>query len=556
MRPGRWILTLIATTLFSAAAPAATFYVDPAAGSPSGDGSAARPWRTLQEVIEAGLYETRDWESLPYVEGATLVPRNAGAPIRPGDTILLRSGYHGSILIRSSYNDGVITIAAEPGHTPTVRRLHFQAAAGWVVRGLSVSYAHAPDDDYDTLVWIESHGWRGPSHHITVEDCEIFTGDDSSAWTREDWDQRTCEAVSVGGDDVTIRGNRIRNINFGISVSGRRALVERNVVDGFAGDGLRGLGDHGVFQYNTVMRCFDVNDNHDDGFQSWSRTEAGVGTGEVVGIVLRGNTIINYLDPDQPFRGTLQGIGCFDGFFVDWVIENNVILTDHWHGITLLGARNCRIVNNTVLDLNADRPGPPWISIGDHKDGRPSEDCVVRNNLTTDISLDEGVRIVEDHNLIVADPTEHFVDYAARDVHLLPTSPAIDSGSPDLAPDLDRDEVFRPQGAGFDLGAYEWHEGDPVGPDADADAEADADVAGDAAGVPDAESDGRPTDEAWTDGEATADAAGDAPEVADGGGGCGCRLSRSGGAASMPAVLLLLAALPAARRRRGANRRP
>ncbi|NMC71678.1 MAG: hypothetical protein GYA57_16645, partial [Myxococcales bacterium] len=521
MKLERWILVLIGATLFPPAALAATFYVDPAAGSAEGDGSASRPWRTLHEVIEANLYETRTWASLPYEEGAALVPRNAGAPIRPGDTILLRSGYHGSIFIQSSYNDGVITIAAEPGHTPTVRRLHFQAASGWVVRGLSVSYAHAPDDDYDTLVWIESHGWRGPSHHVTVEDCDIFTGDDSSAWTREDWDQRTCNAVSVDGDDVTIRGNRIRNINFGISVSGRRALVERNVIDGFAGDGMRGLGDYGVFQYNTVMRCFAVNENHDDGFQSWSRTDAGVGTGEVVGIVLRGNTIINYLDPDQPFRGTLQGIGCFDGFFVDWVVENNVILTDHWHGITLLGARNCRVVNNTVLDLNADRPGPPWISIGNHKDGRPSEDCVVRNNLTTDLNLDEGVRIVEDHNLIVTDPAAHFVDYAARDVHLLPSSPAIDSGSPDLAPDLDRDEVPRPQGAGFDLGAYEWHEGDPVGPDADADADADADIGGDADAAADAQPDGPPQDDAGTGGETTVDAAGDAPEAADGGGGCG-----------------------------------
>ena len=46
-------------------------------------------------------------------------------------------------------------------------------------------------------------------------------------------------------------------------------------------------------------------------------------------MVLRGNTIINYEDPGQPHRGTLQGIGCFDGMFVDWVIENNVVIVDH-----------------------------------------------------------------------------------------------------------------------------------------------------------------------------------------------------------------------------------
>jgi hypothetical protein len=64
----------------------------------------------------------------------------------------------------------------------------------------------------------------------------------------------------------------------------------------------------------------------------------------------RGN-LINYEDPAQLFRRTLQGIGCFDGMFVDWVVENNVIITDHWQWHHALGAQNARVVN-TVIDLN------------------------------------------------------------------------------------------------------------------------------------------------------------------------------------------------------------
>ena len=64
----------------------------------------------------------------------------------------------------------------------------------------------------------------------------------------------------------------------------------------------------------------------------------GVGTGEVRDVVLRGNVIINNLNPDHPLHATLQGIGCFDGLFVNWVVENNVVITDHWHGISLYGA--------------------------------------------------------------------------------------------------------------------------------------------------------------------------------------------------------------------------
>jgi hypothetical protein len=39
----------------------------------------------------------------------------------------------------------------------------------------------------------------------------------------------------------------------------------------------------------------------------------GVGTGVVRDVVLRGNTIINFENPDQPMKSALQGIGLFDG---------------------------------------------------------------------------------------------------------------------------------------------------------------------------------------------------------------------------------------------------
>ena len=81
------------------AVTAADFYVDPDHGSAAGDGSAAHPWRSLQTVFDDGLVETRDWPSYPYVPGMTLVTVNAGAPVRAGDTIWLRSGYHGDVVV-------------------------------------------------------------------------------------------------------------------------------------------------------------------------------------------------------------------------------------------------------------------------------------------------------------------------------------------------------------------------------------------------------------------------------------------------------------------------
>jgi parallel beta-helix repeat protein len=434
---------------------AGEFYVDPVNGSPAGDGGAGRPWRTIQEVFDAGLVESQGWDRLPYTPQSTLVARNAGAPVRAGDTIRLRSGYHGELLIDGYYNLGNITLAADEGHTPRLSALHIRSSAHWTIRGLTVSAEFSETYRRHTLVHLESHNWRGPIHDIVVEGCSLCSVADASAWTAGDWDRLSCNGIQADGSRMTIRDNRLRNVDFGIGVTAGDSLITGNLVENFAGDGIDGLGNRCTFEYNTVKNCYKVNANHDDGFQSWSTGPGGVGTGEVVGVVLRGNTIINYVDPNQPYRGTLQGIGCFDGTYVDWVIENNVVITDHWHGITLGGARNCLVINNTVLDQNRARPGPPWICVDKHKNGTPPVNCVVRNNLATDFRDAPDVR--EENNLRIENPAAFFVDADHFDLHLLPGAPAIDAGSSLDAPQLDRDRIPRPQGGGIDIGAYEWH---------------------------------------------------------------------------------------------------
>ncbi len=451
-------------SLVPAMAEAGEFYVDPIHGSPDNDGSSSAPWRSLQEVLDRGLIESRQWETYPYREGAKLVAKNAGAPVKGGDTIYLRSGYHGELRVMGFYNAKDITVAAQAGHEPRFRSVLVRSGSHWVFRGLHVSPEFAPGYEKTLLFNLDSSASDGPIQDVVVEKCRLQSIEDSSRWTAAEWDALSCDGFEAQGRHITIRDNVLRNVNFGISVGAEDSLVEGNLVENFAGDGLRGFGDHSTFQYNTVKNCYAVNDNHDDGFQSWSSGSGGVGTGEVVGIVLRGNTFINYEDPDQPHRGPLQGIGCFDGTFVDWVVENNVIIVDHWHGITLLGVRNSRIVNNTVLDPNGREPGPPWIEIGPHKNGTPSSGSLVRNNLTTAISIDQKQGIIEDHNLIIKNAAEIFVDPAGYDLHLKKKSRAVDSGSADMAPEIDLDKVRRPWGGGYDIGAYEYHEGE-VAPD-------------------------------------------------------------------------------------------
>ena len=440
-----------------ARATAADFYIDPVNGSDTGDGSADDPWHSLQAVFDEGLIETQDWPDYPYAPGMQLVTVNAGAPVRAGDTLWLRDGYHGDLVIEHAYNTAPIIVAAAPGATPHVRSLIVQAAQNWIVRGLSISPSYAATNESIDMVEISDHDYFGPAWDIEFADSDLFSVDDASAWGPDEWVNLASSGIYVGAARISVHDNTLRNVRFGIGVDGADAGIRRNRIDGFSADGLRGLGDGDVFEYNTVENNkigdpFD--DNHDDGFQSWSVGADGmVGTGEVTGVVLRGNLFINAVDPDDPLRSSMQGIGCFDGFFVDWIVENNVVITDHWHGISFYGMRDSRIVNNSVIDNIDGQPGPPWIMVTDHKNGTPSDNVVVRNNLAQDFEL-SGLNITDDHNIQYADAGALFVA-PPFDLHLVPGAAAIDAGSAELAPDVDIEGRHRPQGAGYDLGAYE-----------------------------------------------------------------------------------------------------
>ena len=78
----------------------------------------------------------------------------------------------------------------------------------------------------------------------------------------------------------------------------------------------------------------------------------------------------------------LQGIGFFDGFYENLTIRRNVVLVNHWHGITVMGARNVRIEDNLVLDADPNNDGTPWVTIVPHKDGRPASNSVMSGNIT------------------------------------------------------------------------------------------------------------------------------------------------------------------------------
>ena len=330
------------------------YYVDPAKGSPDNDGSAAAPWRTVEEVIQKGLIRTRS------AEGKVSRPN---APVQPGDTLLLRSGYHGEIHLAGAHNEQFITVASEPGQRPVVSRLEIRDGAKWIIRGLTITPEGSPRPHKGDLVVLAE---GGPSEELILEDCFLYTALDSSKWTAKDW-MEACSGIFLGrhGTKLVARNNHILNTRFAMALCSPDSLCEGNIVENFSADGIRVTRDDLTVQYNVIKNIYlsdaDGDANHDDGIQVFLFNK---GTGTVRRAVIRGNLIITREDPAQPFPATMQGIGCFDGPLVDFLVEDNVVLVSHWHGISLYDAQNCVIRNNAVYTKWLEVRLRPWIMLG------------------------------------------------------------------------------------------------------------------------------------------------------------------------------------------------
>jgi len=149
-------------------------------------------------------------------------------------------------------------------------------------------------------------------------------------------------------------------------------------------------------------------------------------------------------------------------------IYNNLVYNCRGAGLELFQypgtVKGVRFVNNVVYNNN------DGIFFLDPE----AEDCVIRNNIFSNNNNNAIItnyggstgRVTVDHNLIDGstqingdDPVignPNFVNPSNRDFHLQSSSPAIDQGSPVDIPTVDFDGVPRPQGSGWDIGAYEY----------------------------------------------------------------------------------------------------
>jgi len=422
----------------------ATYYVSPS-GADAGPGTFETPWRTIGK---------------------------AATSLAPGDTVLIRAGtYNEQVRVAVSGTAGAeVTFAAYPGESPVLDGTGIAGSSvdlaglfevvlqSWVrVRGLRVQ--HVGQGDLTAGILVES------SQHVTIESCSTY--------------DTISSGIGVWGSaDVTLEGNDIALACVGpmqesISVGGTTGfLVRNNVVrDGpLAPAGKEGIclkdgSSAGKVHHNQVYGLheklgiyLDAWDKHTFDIDVYDNLTWGIEGAYGIGLA---SEMGGLLEDIRIYNNVSWG----NGYFGIAVGTNGTSPTHPMSGIL--------IANNTVVG-NGTTGWGGGITVYNPN----ASNVIVRNNVVSDnasfqiaVSADVPAgSVAVDHNLIYpflgvepdevrgttyveADPL--FVNAAAHDYHLQAGSPAINQGSPSLAPAVDTDGVLRPQGAGVDIGAYE-----------------------------------------------------------------------------------------------------
>ena len=394
--------------------------IDPVRGSRDGDGSAARPWRSLQAVTASVDGASPLLATAPYRRrtpaGEWVTAANPDAPIKPGDAIELMSGAYGDVTIGAPgaeiANPDFVTIAAAPGETPTLSSLRIAAAAKFRFRGLKVQ---GLAESYRPLVAVGGQNESQTARDIVLDGLDVASADDVSGWSQADWvanGRFLGVAVSAFAECAAFVDGAIRNLRYGASLSGTKILFASDALDHLGDDFIDYQASDLIIRGNRLTNSLTIGDgNHQDFMQGqlgWLRPGATSNTFR--NIVIDGNVCIRQTDPALRFPGPIQGIDAFDGDHEGVTVSNNVVVTSACHGIFFASLHGGRIVNNTVLDDGSGlgvtagdgrRMCSLWIAVQARShQGSPSNDVVVRNNIASSFSVDNAPPgVAMDHNL-------------------------------------------------------------------------------------------------------------------------------------------------------------
>jgi hypothetical protein len=413
---------------------AKNYYCSPGNGSMSNPGTKGSPWPSLQDVMASGV------------------------KLNPGDTLLLISGDHGFAGLQG-INPNYIYILAAPGENPVIRHLDIAKSSPtikWHIEGITFSGTDSPD-------FIKFYP---KSMYVTISKCTFITAENTGALPVDEIKSKIRKGISIEGSRHEITFNTFSGISTALDINADKCKISGNRISDFTEHAILCKGSNNVFTNNLIKNFVNTGFNA-AAFKALSSPDKPSSSN-----IILGNVIVDYTSPDRDKVAPLMGIVGFDGNYTKWIIENNIVVTDHWHGITFFNITNSEIVNNTVIDpyLDTKYPnlsedlrnksfGPVRIWISKTEKGAVSSGNVTANNLASDYFI-EDAEGVNTNNIKVASlygaMDNYFMRWDYLDFHLRDSALAVNAGNNDYAPGIDADGTKRPLGSAVNAGAYEY----------------------------------------------------------------------------------------------------
>ncbi len=408
--------------MFISPSMSAVYYVDQAhpQANDANPGTVSQPWLTIQYAADT---------------------------IHAGDTVIVKEGtYKERIHFATGHTgmkDNPIVFKGEPRRSVTMwgfytRYCNFLRVEGFTVIG-----------DTSLTDWTDAGGVFVYSDFVEVVDNYFF---EITIGIRSYWHEPYPKAGYVAQ-------NRIYRCQSGICINGVDWVIENNEVErliwGGSGDAdySRLFGENIVFRKNHFhgSREDEIGDAHVDCWQTFTNN----------GEYLR-KALIEANICEQCHQGLMasnvDSTDCRD------IVFRNNIFNDCWAwGLCIYDISNFTIENNTFVNIKYHAAGFNGNSTGN----------IVRNNIFYNAGsgywAQDGGEVTGDYNLLfnttdgtpaphnILDTDPLFVDTAGNDFRLQENSPAIDMGMALIGFNTDIIGTTRPQGNGWDIGAYEYN---------------------------------------------------------------------------------------------------
>ena len=310
------------------------------------------------------------------------------------------------------------------------------------VEGLNMTMPTNPTIDYCVLLRSDNFEFVSNYVHDVPGYGLAAYGQVQNAKILNNHIYNTCRALMIYGTNWLVQSNDLDRLQYVAAIDDADFVIVFGVGHVFKNNFL-----HGASSAETQTA-------HVDGFQSWDNN------GEYLQHVrFEGNRVQDFYDQGVNFS-SLYHSNSFDIVIVNNIFRNAAA----WGVLIDYGTRDVHIYNNVFKDI-------PSIGVGVNT-GSTGE---VYNNIFYNVTAwdsqtpqsvgSKNMWYVPGRTVSIGFTGDYlnvnpqFVDPTNNDFHLRTNSPAIDAGVANTNSLVDFDGTPRPQGAGWDLGIYEFVSG-------------------------------------------------------------------------------------------------